>query len=256
MKFNRPLNTLRGLTLIEVLVVIAIIGILAAVISVNAVKSGQISRDAKRQADLRMLQSAVELYKSKNGRYPYACNAPEGAWADVWSGQSNSGYPCQNGSTQYIMGLAPEFIPVLPYDEKINANETYSGYVYRTNAEGSVYKIMAMRTVESELVGYNHEFESCHIIPAPSGDRWGGPEAQNIDIAGWCHYGPRELNEPPESSYGTIHHCIRSIHNGSLTNRFDTSYGVWGGFGEEIPNNNLTNLEKAQRVRNTTMVIC
>jgi len=242
MKCIRPLNTLRGLTLIEVMVVIGIIGILAAVIAVNAVESGKISRDAKRQADLRMLQSAVELYKNKNGRYPEACNGAE------WSGQSNSNYSCLGGSSQYIIDLAPEFIPVLPYDNKLNG--TNSGYVYRTNAEGSVYKIMAMRTVESELVTYNHKFKSCHIIPLSNGERHIG---QNIDIGGWCNWATQIANEPDgnEGSYATIPHCLRAADNDNQTNRFDTSYGVWGGFAAEA-----TGLEKFMMVRNTTKVIC
>ncbi len=248
MKFNRPLNTLRGLTLIEVLVVIAIIGILAAVISVNAVESGKISRDAKRQADLRMLQSAVELYKNKNGQYPEGCNN-----AGEWSGQLGSQYECTNGSSQYITGLAPEFIPVLPYDPKLNG--TNSGYVYVTNADRSVYKIMAMRTVESEVVNYNHEFESCHIIPfGTSGvSRWTSlPQAGEPNTSGWCNLGFRHLNTPPQSGKGTLTHCVKA-NTGLPPSRFDISYGVWGGFARLINESAGINTDN---IKNTTDIIC
>lgn len=246
MKFQKPLNTLRGLTLIEVLVVIAIIGILAAVISVNAVESGKISRDAKRQADLRMLQSAVELYKNKEGRYPEACNG-----ADSWSGQLGTDYECADDSTQYIIALAPKYIPVLPQDPKING--VTSGYVYRTNADGTVYKIMAMRTVESESVDYYHEFKSCDIIPAPGGGHYGAPGAYDIDIAGWCRVATQAANEPTGSinMYGSINHCLKN------NIRFSTSYGVWGGFDkEELTPPPSSDFADAHRVRHTTKVIC
>jgi len=247
MKYNRPLNTLRGLTLIELMVVIGIIGILASVIAVNAAQSGKISRDAKRQADLRILQSAVELYKNKNGRYPVGCNG-----ADNWSGQSNSAYRCLGDSSQYITGLAPEFIPVLPYDDKINSENSESGYVYRTNVEGSVYKIMAMRTVESEMVDYNHEFKSCHIIPRPDGTRPSNPPTQvGINRAGWCNNAVLSIQEGSNIQSGTINHCVKLKDSPTSNNRFDISYGVWGGFAELVTGPNY-----AIEIQNTTKVIC
>lgn len=60
----------KGFTLIELLVVIAIIGLLStlAVVSLNNARSR--SRDAKRVADVKQMQTAFELYYNEQGGYP------------------------------------------------------------------------------------------------------------------------------------------------------------------------------------------
>lgn len=63
-------NSSRGFTLIELLVVIAIIGILSSVVLASLNDARQKSRDAKRIADVRQLQLALELFFDSNGSYP------------------------------------------------------------------------------------------------------------------------------------------------------------------------------------------
>lgn len=63
-------RTSRGFTLIELLVVIAIIGILSSVVLASLNDARQKSRDAKRIADVKQLQLALELYFDTNGTYP------------------------------------------------------------------------------------------------------------------------------------------------------------------------------------------
>ncbi len=61
----------KGFTLIELLVVIAIIGILSSVVLASLNSARQKSRDARRIADLKQLQLALELYADSNsGQYP------------------------------------------------------------------------------------------------------------------------------------------------------------------------------------------
>ena len=55
----------KGFSLVEILVVVAILTLLASVLTVGALEAGQKSRDAKRQADLTLLQNAVELFCSR-----------------------------------------------------------------------------------------------------------------------------------------------------------------------------------------------
>jgi prepilin-type N-terminal cleavage/methylation domain-containing protein len=135
----KPKST-KGFTLIELLVVISVIGIIASVLFANINEGGAQSRDAKRQADLRNLQSALELYKNREGEYPAGCRG-----ANNWSWQSGVGNDCPSG-TKYIEGLAPAFIRVLPVDPKTNGDGT--GYAYLTNNDRTVYKLVAFRTVE------------------------------------------------------------------------------------------------------------
>lgn len=91
-------NNKKGFTLIELLVVIAIIGILSSVVLASLNSARQKSRDARRVADVKQLQLALELYYDSNSSvYPTALSA-----------------------------LAPNYIAVVPTDPNGGAYQ-YSG---------------------------------------------------------------------------------------------------------------------------------
>lgn len=59
----------KGFTFIEILLVVTIIAVLAAIGVVSYVSANKQSRDTRRKADLEQLRSALELYRSDNGTY-------------------------------------------------------------------------------------------------------------------------------------------------------------------------------------------
>lgn len=67
---NKCRGVFRGFTLIELLVVIAIIGLLSTLAIVALGTARQKSRDARRLADLKQIQTALEMYNSETGSYP------------------------------------------------------------------------------------------------------------------------------------------------------------------------------------------
>lgn len=60
----------KGFTLVELMVVIAIIGILAAIAVPKFGAATDSANKAKIQADLRTLDSAISMYYAKDGKYP------------------------------------------------------------------------------------------------------------------------------------------------------------------------------------------
>lgn len=59
-----------GFTLIEVMVVVVILGILAAIIVPKIMSRPEQARKVKVKQDILAIQSALDLYKLDNGRYP------------------------------------------------------------------------------------------------------------------------------------------------------------------------------------------
>lgn len=191
----------KGFTLIELLVTLAIIGILATIVFRGMHAADTRSRDKQRKSDLRTLQTAIEQYKQKNGVYPDMGIDTDG---DGWSSELES-------TNAYIVGLTPEFIPRLPHDPKISAGG--KGYNYVTN-NNTVYKLIAMNTVESEVVDNTNEFKSCDTttqIKKP-------PYLVGNPYELLCT-GPVTLN-----SGSTPNECQES------DSRFQKSYAVWGGW--------------------------
>ena len=70
MKSNSPFSRSRGFTLIEIMVVVVILGILAAIIVPKLTGKPDEARVVKAQQDIRQLESALEMYKLDNFYYP------------------------------------------------------------------------------------------------------------------------------------------------------------------------------------------
>lgn len=106
--FNKTKKAGAGFTLIELLIVIAIIGVLSALLMANFVGIRQRARDAQRKSDVRQIQSALEFYRSDKGTYPLT--AEIGACGTALDDPINSSViymskiPCDPGNNTYNGG--------------------------------------------------------------------------------------------------------------------------------------------------------
>jgi prepilin-type N-terminal cleavage/methylation domain-containing protein len=91
-----------GFTLIELLVVISVIGFLATASMVAFNSARKKARDAQRLADMKQIQTALELYFDNNGQYPTS----DGDGCDSWD-VGNKDFQLLNNKLPGIMNKAP-----------------------------------------------------------------------------------------------------------------------------------------------------
>jgi general secretion pathway protein G len=126
----------KGFTLIELLVVIAIIGLLStlAVVALNSAR--QKSRDSKRVADIKQVQTALELFYADQNGYPVASGVVLGDATDATEVLCTSGFEdaatgCGSGTT--YMGL----VPSAPTPEDGSCVTAENEYTYTATDTGS-----------------------------------------------------------------------------------------------------------------------
>lgn len=71
-----------GFTLIEILVVIAVISLLAALVAPNVFRHVGTAKDAAAKSQIEMLGAALDAYRLDNGRYPTTAQGLEALWEE------------------------------------------------------------------------------------------------------------------------------------------------------------------------------
>lgn len=121
---KKSLNNSKGFTLLELLIVVAIIGLLASMILVGLSSFRTRGRDARRIADLRQVQNGLEIYYTKNLQYP------------IYSSSGNS-LDSWNALTAALAGVGIRQTPQDPLGDS-------SSYTYASNLNGQSYVLMAI----------------------------------------------------------------------------------------------------------------
>lgn len=96
-------TTKKGFTLVELVLVIAIIALLSTIILASLTKATSLGRDARRRGDLDAVATALELYYQDNGSYPTG-SCLSSSWWNCW------------GSAGETRLLPASYIPKMPQD--------------------------------------------------------------------------------------------------------------------------------------------
>lgn len=108
----------RGFTVVELVIVIAVIAILATITIVAYTGMQGRARDTQRRSDMQTIVEALEMYRLKTGNYPAAVGT-DGA----------GGWETSVGSTPFLSALfsgANAVVPSIPVDPLNKVNGTRS----------------------------------------------------------------------------------------------------------------------------------
>jgi general secretion pathway protein G len=140
----------RGFTLVEILIVVIILGILAAIVIPQFTNASNDARTNSLQSTLQTVRSQIELFKIQHADTPPAV---AGMW-DIMTGKSNT-TDTQTTNAAGVFGPYLQQAPVNPLNNNSAvgaAASTTVGWVY--TASGGTYTIWAVNTAGTGTLTY------------------------------------------------------------------------------------------------------
>lgn len=131
----------KGFTLVELLIVIAIIALLSTAVTFAIQTVQARGRDARRVADMDQLVKALNLYLNENTTYPISATAI-----------------CIDGSDLVTTALQGANIVQQPFVDPLYPDDTNNCYRYQSDGIGSTYSIryfLETGSVQSKDQGFN-----------------------------------------------------------------------------------------------------
>jgi prepilin-type N-terminal cleavage/methylation domain-containing protein len=129
---NRTIKT-RAFTLIELLIVVAVLGVLATLVVIRFTGTQSSARDTRRQSDLKQYQNSLEVYANRSG----------------------SLYPVQSPAVNVAAICVALGVPTCPDDP-----QGTNPYRYQSTASGASY-VMWTRLERPNSSGVNEYYILC-----------------------------------------------------------------------------------------------
>ena len=125
----------RGFTLVELMIVIAIITLLTALIMVDFVQTRGSARDGKRISDLAQIQLTLEQYFDRCGQYPktLSLTAADGCPSGVTLGSYVNKIPVPPGSS--LNQTAYDYMPMDPGNKAFTGSPVPVDYLLHVTLE-------------------------------------------------------------------------------------------------------------------------
>ncbi len=115
----------KGFTLIEVMITVAIIGLLTSVVAVSVGSVREKARDTRRKSDVDQIRKSLEIYFSDHDKYP----STGGNWVIL------------NGVDDLLTPeLVPKYLELMPSDPK---NTDQLPFVYKYASDGGHFALDA-----------------------------------------------------------------------------------------------------------------
>jgi general secretion pathway protein G len=140
----------RGFTLVEILIVVIILGILAAIVIPQFTNASSDARTSSVRSSMQSLRGQIELFKIQHA------DVPPGATAliTVMTGRTNPSDLTQTAATG-TLGPYVQAFPVNPLNNfatVVNAAGTTGGWVYTVS--GGTYTVWATNTTGTGTLSY------------------------------------------------------------------------------------------------------
>ena len=144
------MGTKRGFTLVEILIVVIILGILAAIVIPQFTNASTDARNNSTASTLQTIRSQIELFKIQHADTPPASTA---LWS-VLGGKTNIG----DTSAAVATGTLGPYVQSTPVNP-VNGQSTFTtsaaaGYGWLFTTSGNLYTFQALNTTGTGVLTY------------------------------------------------------------------------------------------------------